>query len=103
LKIEKKKLNKRVFVLQAVYALLSLALTIELQTIQSMFDRESVPSQATVSKGLFWSELFMTVAICLFELYIGVLTTRMLMNSKVKIKWPVYLTIWLILFSYLAV
>jgi hypothetical protein len=33
LKIQKKKLNKRVFVLQGVYALLSLALTIELQTI----------------------------------------------------------------------
>ena len=74
---------------------LSLALTIMLQTIETKFIRGKDSSLA-----LFWSEISITLLICLFEMFIGIKTTLILSQTGLKDKWPFYLFVWTILLSY---
>lgn len=103
LKQEKKVLNKRIFILQGIFGLISLTMTIELQIVQSRIEKNNTATYSQVPNSIFYNIVVLTILICLFEIYIGVLTTLSLHNTDVQIKWPIYLSIWVLLLSYLAV
>ena len=51
---------------------------------------------------MFWDAIVLSSLLCLFLVYIGVKSSQILYLTGVKLKWPLFLTIWVICITYLA-
>ena len=77
--------------------MLSLVLTITIQNISTKIDRKQ-----PIPLPLLIVEMTLTCLICVFEAVIGVMTTMILKDTGLRVKWPFYLTVWVILVSYIV-
>lgn len=97
LRKQKQQLNKTALWLQAIYFVLSLSLTIIIQNISTKINRKQ-----HIPKPLLIVEMTLTCVICVFETVIGVMTTMILRDTGLRVKWPFYMTVWVILVSYIV-
>jgi hypothetical protein len=69
LKQQKKNLNRLSFIAQAIFCLISLLLTIELEILERKTEKYGA---ANIPKGIFINELVLTILLGLFEIGIGI-------------------------------
>lgn len=72
-------------------------MTIELQILQSKENPGEAPH------AMFVSELILSIVLALFEVAVGVYTSLMLKDTNVTPKLPIYIFIWILLFTYITV
>ena len=93
--VTKKKidLNRLTLFTQLIYAVLTFILLIFTQVIEHKDD---------IPKWLAYSTISLYLILCFFLVAVGIKTSLMMNQTGIKLKWPIYLLLWGICFTYLG-